>query len=95
MEKGRPGDEDGEVDNHGDRVPKEVEEEDECDEQVVHAIQMGLSPQSICSASTVACPSPYHRQDAFFCFYCLDFIGLIRKIVFVFQIFRLGFGFLF
>ena len=28
-------------------------------------------------------------------FYCLDFIRLMRKIVFVFQIFRLGFVFLF
>ena len=39
------GDEDGEEDNHGDRVPEEVEEEDEeCNERVVNAILMGLSP---------------------------------------------------
>lgn len=56
----RPGDEDGEEDDHGDRVLEEAEEEDEeCDERVVHVVQMGLSPQLICSASTVACPPPY------------------------------------
>ena len=74
-------------------MPEEVEEED--DECVVHAIQMGLSPQPICSASTAACSPSYHRQNVVFCFYCSDFIRLMRKIVFVFQIFPLGFAFLF
>ena len=85
----RPGDEDGEEDDHGDRVPKEAEEEDEeHDERVVHAVQMGLSPQPICSASIAACPPPYRRQNAVFCFYCSDFIRLMRKIFFfVVQIF--------
>ena len=69
-------------------MPKEVEEEDEeRDEHVVHAVQMGLSLQPICSASTAACPPLYRRQNAVFCFYCSDFIRLMRKIVFVFQIF--------
>ena len=76
-------------------MPKEVEEEDEeRDEHVVHAVQIGLSPQLICSTSTVACPPPYRRQNAVFCFYCSDFIRLMRKIVFVFQIFRFGLVFL-
>ena len=74
-------------------MPEEAEEED--DERVVHAIQMGLSPQPICSASTAACSPSYHRQNVVFCFYCSDFIRLMRKIVFVFQIFRSGFVFLF
>ena len=40
-------------------------------------------------------PPPYRQQNAVFCIYCLDFIRLKRKIFFVFQIFRLGFVFLF
>ena len=76
-------------------MPKEVEEEDEeRDEHVVHAVQIGLSPQLICSTSIVACPPPYRRQNAVFCFYCSDFIRLMRKIVFVFQIFRFSLVFL-
>ena len=95
-ERGRPGDKDGEEDDHGDRVPEEAKEEDEERyERVVHAVQMGLSPQLIYSASTAACPPPYRQQNAVFLFYCSDFIRLMRNIVFVFQIFRLGFVFLF
>ena len=38
-ERGIPCDKNGEEDDHGDRVPKEVEEEDEeRDEHVVHAV---------------------------------------------------------
>ena len=76
-------------------MPKEAEEEDEeRDEPVVHAVQIGLSPQLICSTSTAACPPHYRRQNAVFCFYCSDFIRLMRKTVFVFQIFRFGLVFL-
>ena len=72
-------------------MPKEVEEEDECDEQVVHAIQMGLSPQSICSASTVACPSPYHRQDAFFLLLLFGFHWAYQKDCFCVSNLSIGF----
>ena len=73
------------VDDHGDRVP-EAEEEDE--ERVVHVAQMALSPQLLVLLLTAI-------KRGFFFFFCSDSIRLMRKIVFVFQIFQLCFVFLF
>ena len=58
-------------------MPEEAEEEDEKrDERVVHAVQRGLSPQPICSASTVACPPPYCQQNVVFAFIVRISLGL-------------------
>ena len=76
------------VDDHGDRVP-EAEEEDE--ERVVHVAQMALSPQLLVLLLTAI----KRRFFFFFFFFCSDSIRLMRKIVFVFQIFQLCFVFLF
>ena len=74
------------VDDHGDRVP-EAEEEDE--ERVVHVAQMALSPQLLVLLLTAI------KRGFFFFFFGSDSIRLMRKIVFVFQIFQLCFVFLF
>ena len=71
------------VDDHGDRVP-EAEEEDE--ERVIHVAHMALSPQLLVLLLTAI------KRGFFF---CSDSIRLMRKIVFVFQIFQLCFVFLF
>ena len=47
------------------------------------------------SFSTATCPPPYCHKTWFFFFFCSDSIRLMRKIVFVFQIFQLCFVFLF